>query len=374
MNQSVKIIKAHLRILMLFSLLFWVLLGPNTFYAFGSESFSSSYAPVKPRDRDPLFPGGEIGLKNFIDSTLQYPTSLMAEKLTGVVYALVLIEETGFISFKHLLDPVHPLFAAEALRVLEVMPRWKPALRNWKPFPALQIIPLVFAPAGTIKPTIRKIYLLPQLDDSPEFQGGEPALMCHIVRNQIYPYDSRIKDCDGEVRLTLIVNGDGQVEMVQLLSGIGEPCDSRAIQIVKEMPNWKPGRLNGENVNVMINLPIGFSKIDTTKIAGDDVFTVVEEMPEFPGGDQAKQQYLQDNIRYPIAARSSGIQGTVYITFVVEPDGSLSNFRVLRGIGGGCDEEAVRVIKEMPKWKPGRQRGEAKRVQFNMPIRFTLRN
>jgi len=104
----------------------------------------------------------------------------------------------------------------------------------------------------------------------------------------------------------------------------------------------------------------------------DEIFTVVEEMPCFPGGDEARIRFLQLNIHYPGTARNNGIQGKVFVTFVVEKDGSLSNFRVLRGIGGGCDEEAVRVIKMMPKWIPGRQRGKPVRVQFNVPIRFTL--
>nr|NQU89230.1 energy transducer TonB [Bacteroidota bacterium] len=103
-----------------------------------------------------------------------------------------------------------------------------------------------------------------------------------------------------------------------------------------------------------------------------EIFTVVESMPDFPGGDAARMKFLQENIKYPQMARESGIQGTVYVTFVVEPNGSVSDVRVLRGIGGGCDEEAIRVIKMMPNWKPGQQRGKPVRVQFNMPIKFTL--
>ena len=103
-----------------------------------------------------------------------------------------------------------------------------------------------------------------------------------------------------------------------------------------------------------------------------DIFTVVEEMPSFPGGDQAMTKYLVENIRYPEVAQKNGIQGSIFITFVVEEDGNLSDIKVLRGIGGGCDEEAVRVIESMPKWKPGKQRGKAVRVQFNMPIMFKL--
>jgi protein TonB len=102
------------------------------------------------------------------------------------------------------------------------------------------------------------------------------------------------------------------------------------------------------------------------------IFQVVETMPTFPGGDAARIKYLQNNLKYPTMARESGIQGKVFVTFVVEKDGSITDVKVLRGIGGGCDEEAVRVIKNMPKWKPGKQRGKPVRVQFNMPIVFKL--
>lgn len=103
-----------------------------------------------------------------------------------------------------------------------------------------------------------------------------------------------------------------------------------------------------------------------------EIFTVVEEAPSYPGGDEARIKFLQENIKYPQMARESGIAGTVYVTFVVERDGNVTDVKVMRGIGGGCDEEAIRVIKAMPKWNPGKQRGKPVRVQFNMPIKFTL--
>ena len=104
-----------------------------------------------------------------------------------------------------------------------------------------------------------------------------------------------------------------------------------------------------------------------------EIFQVVEDQPEFPGGEKALFTYLSKSIKYPPMAKDAGVQGVVYVTFVVEPDGNITNVKVLRGIGAGCDDEAVRVVKAMPKWKPGKQRGKSVRVQFNLPIRFTLR-
>ncbi len=103
-----------------------------------------------------------------------------------------------------------------------------------------------------------------------------------------------------------------------------------------------------------------------------EIFMVVEQMPAFPGGMGALMTYLATHIKYPPLAKESGIQGRVFINFVVEPDGSIDHVKVLRGIGGGCDEEAVRVVKSMPKWIPGKQRGKPVRVSFNLPVKFTL--
>lgn len=104
----------------------------------------------------------------------------------------------------------------------------------------------------------------------------------------------------------------------------------------------------------------------------ETIFTVVEESASFPGGMQELYKYVGSNLVYPQQARETGTQGKVFITFVVEKDGSLTDVKVLRDIGSGCGEEAVRVVKSMPKWKPAKQRGKAVRMRFNLPISFTL--
>jgi TonB family protein len=104
----------------------------------------------------------------------------------------------------------------------------------------------------------------------------------------------------------------------------------------------------------------------------DSIFQVVDEMPEFPGGPEAMMKFVTSNVKYPEKAKDEGIAGRVFVSFVVEKDGTVSNVKVLRGIGGGCDEEAVRVVKSMPKWKPGMQKGKPVRVNFNMPFTFKL--
>lgn len=107
--------------------------------------------------------------------------------------------------------------------------------------------------------------------------------------------------------------------------------------------------------------------------AEPQIFTIVEEMPSFPGGEAELFKYLGKNTKFPPMAQDAGISGQVYVTFVVDENGKVRDPKVLRGIGGGCDEEALRVVKAMPNWEPGKQRGKPVRVQYNLPIRFTLK-
>jgi protein TonB len=109
---------------------------------------------------------------------------------------------------------------------------------------------------------------------------------------------------------------------------------------------------------------------DSTK--EEEIFAFVEIMPEFPGGEAALLRFLQMNIRYPAEAVTKNIQGTVMVEFIVEKDGSISSSRIMKGIGGGCNEESLRVVKLMPKWKPAKQAGKFVRVFFTVPITFRL--
>ena len=108
------------------------------------------------------------------------------------------------------------------------------------------------------------------------------------------------------------------------------------------------------------------------KTSNDKVFEKVEDMPEFPGGEQAMMDFVSKNVVYPQEAQEKGISGRVFVSFIVEKDGSVNEVKVMRGIGGGCDDEAVRVIKAMPKWKPGKMKGKPVRVSYMMPITFKL--
>ena len=150
------------------------------------------------------------------------------------------------------------------------------------------------------------------------------------------------------------------------------PQQTTQIEIVDDNVETQDLNINAEveqNEVIEEYVPV---EVEEDEVVEQEIFQIVEEMPSFPGGDQKMMEYVAKNIKYPQIARETGVQGKVFVNFVVEPDGSVSNVKILRGIGGGCDEEAMRVVKSMPKWKPGKQRGRAVRVSYILPVNFKL--
>jgi len=115
------------------------------------------------------------------------------------------------------------------------------------------------------------------------------------------------------------------------------------------------------------------AQADSVKADTNTIFRIAEQMPEFPGGETALMTYLQKNLKYPNLAKDSGIEGKVWVSFIIDKEGAVKDVKVLKSIGGGCDEEAIRVIKMMPRWKPGIQDGKPVSVQFRIPVIFTLK-
>ena len=224
------------------------------------------------------------------------------------------------------------------------------------------------------------------VDQMPEFPGGEQALMEFIAKSVVYPEEAKEKNISGRVFVSFVIEKDGSVNEVKVLRGIGGGCDEEAVRVIKSMPKWQPGKMKGKPVRVSYQIPFNFkldngpttparqSEVGRANMQPDEngVYQIVEEMPQYPGGEAAMMEYVAKNIVYPKEAQEKGISGRVFVGFIVEKDGSVSNVKVLRGIGGGCDEEAVRVIKSMPKWKPGKMQGEPVRVSYQMPINFKL--
>ncbi len=150
------------------------------------------------------------------------------------------------------------------------------------------------------------------------------------------------------------------VQEVEVLNVVEDNVETESIEVTSEETEQE----------VVIAAPV---EAPVEEEEEEVVFVVVESMPEFPGGQQALFKYLSENVKYPVIAQENGIQGRVICQFVVNKDGSIVDVEVVRSGGDpSLDKEAVRVIKSMPKWKPGKQRGKAVRVKYTVPVNFKL--
>jgi len=149
-------------------------------------------------------------------------------------------------------------------------------------------------------------------------------------------------------------------DVVEVINVVEDDVIVESVEITTE---------DNKNAEVVIAAPVAVAQVEEED---NVVFQVVETMPGFPGGDQALFKYLGESVKYPVIAQENGIQGRVICQFVVNKDGSIVDVEVVRPVDPSLDKEAIRVIKSMPKWSPGKQRGKAVRVKYTLPVNFKL--
>jgi protein TonB len=216
-----------------------------------------------------------------------------------------------------------------------------------------------------------------------EPQGGFEGFYEYVKANLRYPEAARQNATEGKVYVEFIVEKDGSASSFKVLKGVGHGCDEEATRVVRGMPKWTPGQQNGHVIRQRIVMPISFQlngpeAPDKAKLVAqakpdqNGVFTIVEQSATPVGGFESVIKHLQTNLKYPQAARDAKTEGKVYIEFIVQTDGTLSEFKMLKGIGHGCDEEALRVMASLPKWEPGRHQGQVVKQRIVMPVAFKL--
>lgn len=318
----------------------------------------------------------------------------------GTVYLQFTVAEDGQVRNAHIIGDVCPPCDAEVLRVAQTMPRWVPGRRQGRPTALPVGLGIHYAsyfadgknqpepPAGVLKAA----------EVAPNFPGGPDSLMNYLRR--AYPPDPTNRSSG--VLAEFVVRPDGSLTDVRIVEGRGEQQENaQNIALIQGMPRWKPGLQNGKPVAVRSTLflpyralagakgypevVIGSSDLkglppaprpqntgEEAKASEEQPYMYVEQMPQFPGGTEALAAFVQKNVHYPAVARQNGVQGRVFVSFVIKTDGSVGNVKVTKGIASGCDEEAVRVIKALPRWTPGKQNGRLVPVSYTFPVVFAL--
>ena len=308
----------------------------------------------------------------------------------SVKNGLALVQEPGLVGVH---DGVRPFVSVEVIRRCYELAEVQKA-----------VIPVV-----DVVETLRHLtdsVVFQVVEEMPDFPGGVQALMDYLSKNVRYPAEAHAIGAQGRVIVSFTVKKDGSIADTKVERSVNPYLDKEAMRVIAAMPKWKPGKQRGEAVNVKFTVPVAFrlsgpelpkaeevkqSDMDEVVVVGyaakddptpeggsvkgeneDEVFTMVEVMPKFPGGQAGLFQYLARSIKYPVIAQKSKEQGRVIIQMVISKDGSLSNIKVLRSVSPSLDAEAVRVVGNMPKWEPGMQKGQPVSVKYTIPIVFRL--
>lgn len=264
-------------------------------------------------------------------------------------------------------------------------------------------------PNGTsIIKAARKILGDTVVSDSTKTRGGAPLkyLYSYVARNTIYPSKARFNNIQGDVVSSFRITSNGSLEDINIVRGLGSGIDEEVLRTLKKVNKMDPtvaGKyyfrisfsLEGtgaEAKDTPINIPEGYKELSPIMIVGyptrvpsttlssgktaegDAIhdFASIDVMPNFPGGMDAFYTYVSKNYKYPEDARKNNITGRLIVSFIVEKDGSLEDIRTIRDLGYGTGEEAVRMLKNTPKWQPGMQDGRPVRVQYTLPILVNL--
>ncbi|MBN1107558.1 MAG: TonB family protein [Bacteroidales bacterium] len=245
------------------------------------------------------------------------------------------------------------------------------------------------------------------VEEMPMYTGGDSALLRHIAMNTTYPEAAKKAGTQGRVIVRFCITSAGTVDKISVLKGVSPELDEEAVRVVSTLGIFEPGRQAGKPVPVWYMVPITFTlsgnksaesaaavppppppgmppsspgaseSIIATKDGDDgktyDAYVVVEEMPVFPGGNEALLQFIAENTSYPEQAKKNNITGRVIVRFAIAETGKVGNISVLHGVDPDLDAEAIRVCSMLPDFIPGKQGGKAVAVWYMVPITFSLK-
>jgi TonB family protein len=325
----------------------------------------------------PAFPGGNDALQKFKSENVKYPPELKSLGIEGMVIVKFLVEKNGAITDVSIARGCSPALDAEALRVTRSMPAWQPGKENGKPVKCLTGTMYEFLLAPRTQPVHKEDEPYVVVEEMPMFPGGDSTLLDFITRNTKYPETAKINNIQGRVIIRFCVTKTGGINQVSVLRGVSPELDAESIRVVSSLPSFKPGKQGGVPVDVWYMVPITFALNKPAANVSDKSsakeFKEYDEPPVFVGGEVALYKFINSNIIYPATAKEKNITGKVYVVIEINTDGSVVEVSVLQGVDPSLDAEALRVIKLLPKWKPGKLAGVDVNVWYPVMVNFKLK-
>lgn len=299
----------------------------------------------------PRFPGGDVKLMEYLSRTVRYPVEAQKKHVQGRVILHFIIEKDGSVSNVRVARSVDPSLDAEAIRVVNSMPKWEPARQKGQSVRVRYTIPIQFRLQGN-----EGIVPDPKIDNA---ANTDKDVM--VVGYDKQNSTSKTNDLSGK-NVMYFVDGK-KVDSIDNL-------DAKSVSHMEVLKNKealeKYGAADKEGV-ILIT-----TKQHENASSKFDAVDIPEEMPEFPGGINELMKFLQENMKYPEDATKEGKQGRVIVRFVIDKDGTISDATVMRSVYPSIDAEALRVVNAMPKWTPGKVKGAPVRVKYTLPLVFSL--
>jgi len=307
-------------------------------------------------------PKPAFDFNKYLDYNLRYPDQARVARIEGRVVTQFVVGEDGKISGVHVIHGLGSGCDEEAIRVIKKMDRWLPGKQGGVPVKVLSTVPITFKLTDEELKLPAKVYTYVDQMPKSAYDIGE-----YLGNNMQYPEAAREANIEGRVVVKFVVADDGSIVNARVVQGIGSECDEEALRVVKDMPKWLPGKQDGIPVAVYFSLPIIFKLTDDGKQPA-----TAQSNDQRPMPPQGMHDYFKNNLRYPDSARAAHLEGKVNVKFAVNIDGSISDATIVKGIGSGCDDEALRLVNNMPRWKPGTRNGKPAKIYSIVQVVFKL--
>jgi len=313
--------------------------------------------------------GGNLALVKAVQKQLQLPTEVREGRVEGRVFVRVIVGVSGVARQAAVMQSLSPACDAAALAAVKRLPRLLPGRYNGMPVAVLLTLPVIFR-------SPRHVYTAGEVARQAQFPGGEAALVQYLQKNRNTPDEVRVRDLQGRVTVRFVLKADGRVGACEVVQSLCAGCDDEALRLVRGFPRWQPALgYDDQPVAVAQEVNVWFQPPPpppgtAPPVPENQVFAQVETMPELPNrpGAAGIQATLEELIQYP--ERTTPGEGRV--SFVVEPDGRVTRPAIVTSISAPVDEAILAAVLRLPRFTPGRLRGQPVAVRLTVPVAIAL--